>query len=166
MRQFLAMDRLTSANTTVSLHVLRLQNQAPSNPNAFLNLARLLAPTSTVVMFPGELGSVPPKSFARTLTSNTSATLAVYSTRGRTAFPFSPYSPLLIGRDDPVWCNERFFPYISRSADWQECLWQVWLANFGNIDVRQTTDWVADAAPSTATNVRSPQVRIRHFHKR
>ncbi|TFY53663.1 hypothetical protein EVJ58_g9328 [Rhodofomes roseus] len=31
------------------------------------------------------------------------------TTRGQTGFPFSPLAPVVLARDDPLWCTERFF---------------------------------------------------------
>ena len=41
-------------------------------------------------------------------------------------------SPLLIEREHPIWCTERFFT-ASREADWQECVWQFWLYSYGTL---------------------------------
>lgn len=53
----------------------------------------------------------------------------------------------MLHRDDPLWCTERSFLYVSREADWNDCLWQLWLEHFGEIDVKQTSDWVRPFVP-------------------
>lgn len=136
----------SSTRRKLSVHLLHLSPGTPENPNAYLNLARVFAPTSSVALFPGNLSVAPPKTFQRSFSSlSLSGKPVVFSTRGKTAFPFSPLSPVVLDRDDPVWCTERFLPGGSRSADWTECLWQIWLENFGAVDVRPTTDWVNEA---------------------
>lgn len=143
----------------MSVHVLHLEADAPDNPNAFLNLARLFAQTSTVALFPGNLSGVPPKTFTRSLLSKRFPSKPViYSTRGQTAYPFSSLSPLILERDDPLWCTERFFPYASRSTDWLDCLWQAWLENFGDVEVRLTTDWVSGVYSDSKAVSSSSQV--------
>ncbi|KAI0930682.1 hypothetical protein AcV5_007333 [Taiwanofungus camphoratus] len=148
-------------NSTLSVHLLHLAPNTPDNPNAFLNLARLFSPTSQVVLFPGNLSMIPPKALYRTLLPHSSTSSAaiveppnahtanrhrptILTTRDRTSFPFSPLAPVVLGRDDPLWCTERFFPPFSRAADWEECLWQVWLEYFGDVEVRQTRGWLHD----------------------
>lgn len=154
-----ALRTLPSANSTLSVHILHLEPSSPDNPNAFLNLARLFAQTSTVALFPGNLSAVPPKTFSRSLLSKRLPPKPViYSVRGRTTYPFSPLSPAIFGRDDPLWCTERFFPYVSRSVEWLECLWQIWLESFGDIEVRPTTDWIAEGRSNVA--VEAPLVQV------
>ncbi|KAH8073015.1 hypothetical protein BXZ70DRAFT_902915, partial [Cristinia sonorae] len=133
----------------LSLHVLHLDPRTPNNPNAFLNLARLLSPTPRVALFPGNLSVVPTKALYRSyfgdassLAKNSSHRPMIFTSRGQTTYPFSALAPVVMNRDDPLWCTERFFPYVSRELDWAECMWQVWLENFGDIDIKQTTDWV------------------------
>lgn len=153
LKQLSGLQKYYSENVTLSIHVLQLEPHAEENPNAFLNLARLFAQTSTVALFPGDLSSVPPKTFSRSLLFRTSSKSAVFSMRGRNTFPFSPLSPVVLSRDDSLWCTERFFPHVSRAADWQECLWQLWLEHFGDIDARPTTDWVTDPTPASAVEI-------------
>ncbi|OCH88271.1 hypothetical protein OBBRIDRAFT_734784 [Obba rivulosa] len=150
-------------NSTLSLHLLHLDPKTPDNPNAFLNLARLFAQTSRVVLFPGNFSSAPPKALYRSILAQQSGPSAsiepapghiafkhkpvIFTMRGQTSFPFSPLAPVMLARDDAVWCTERFFPPLSRAADWEECLWQVWLENFGDVDVRQSRGWLQEASP-------------------
>ncbi|KAI0356220.1 hypothetical protein OH77DRAFT_1589227 [Trametes cingulata] len=136
---------------TFFVHLLHLDPATDVHPNAFLNIARLLAPSPRVVLFPGNLSSAPPKTLYRTLLHqqpySSSAMTSSGRTRGRrpavltdgerTSFPFVPLAPLVLARDDSTWCTERFFAGMSRAADWEECLWQVWLANFGDLEIRQ-----------------------------
>ena len=138
---------------TLSAHILHLGPNTDAQPNAFLNLARLLSPTPQVALFPGNLSHAPPINLYRTLMSqqhSSSSAMAshinkrkpiVFTVRDHTSFPFTPLAPLVISRDDSTWCTERFFANVSRSMDWEECLWQVWLANFGDLDVKTLQGW-------------------------
>ncbi|KAI0769669.1 hypothetical protein BD413DRAFT_604796 [Trametes elegans] len=134
------------------VHVLHLDPANDVHPNVFLNFARLLAPTPRVVLFPGNLSALPPKTLYNALRKQQPASSsalasasharrrrrpAVLTSAAHTSFPFVPLAPLVAARDDAAWCTERFFAGMPRAADWEECLWQVWLANFGELDVRQ-----------------------------
>lgn len=154
--------RDSQLNSTLSVHILHLDPNTEENPNAFLNIARLFSQTQRVALFPSSLSSTPPKALYRTLTPQMLASAAltasaalkyrpvVFTVNGQTAFPFSSLSPVLIDRDDPVWCTERFFPALSRSADWEECLWQMWLENFGDLEVQQMRAWMHGGSSSGA----------------
>ena len=158
-------QRSSLLNATLSAHLVHLAPSTPSNPNAFLNLARLFAQTPRVVLFPGNLTTTPPKLLYSSLLAHdrhsSSAVTApapastarrrpvVLTTRGQTGFPFSPLAPVVVGRDDPLWCTERFFVPAARAADWEECLWQIWLESFGDVEVQQTRGWLHDALPGT-----------------
>ncbi|KAI0675035.1 hypothetical protein C8Q78DRAFT_1010138 [Trametes maxima] len=136
-------------------HILHLNSSFDIHPNALINLARLLAPSPRVVIFPGNLSETPPKTLYHALlhqqpTSSSAMTStrkrrpAVLTDHARTSFPFAPLAPLVLARDDATWCTERFFADMSPSADWEECLWQVWLANFGDLEVRQVPGLAPD----------------------
>ncbi|KAI0331012.1 hypothetical protein GY45DRAFT_1301903 [Cubamyces sp. BRFM 1775] len=147
------------------VHFLHIESGMEIHPNALLNLARLLAPSPRVVLFPGNLSVVPPRTLYRTLLhqqpSSSSAMTpggharkrkpAILTSRDRTSFPFAPLAPLVLARDDATWCTERFFADMPRSTDWEECLWQVWLGNFGDLEVRQV-DGISGEVSSTAEN--------------
>ena len=143
-------------------HVLHLHPSTKPQPNAFLNIARLLSPSPHVVLFPGNITSAPPRNLYRTLLAQHSPSAfssalmsplrsdrarkrraTVLTQRGRMSFPFSPGAPLVLARDDPVWCTERALGGVPREADWEQCLWQVWLASFGDLEIRQAHGWVA-----------------------
>ena len=139
----------------LSVHVLHLDLATEQNPNAFLNIARLLSSSSRVALFPGNMSYAPPGTLYKTLLSqqpSSSSALAprrrarkrrptVLTTKDRNSFPFAPLAPLVVARDESTWCTERFFAGMSREAEWEECLWQVWLANFGDVEVRQVEGW-------------------------
>ncbi|KAI0745440.1 hypothetical protein C8Q76DRAFT_606650 [Earliella scabrosa] len=149
-----------SLKTTLLVHVLHLEPATEVHPNAFLNIARLLSPSPRTVLFPGNLTSVPPESLYKTLLaqqpSSSSALTSpvrkrkrrpvVLTLKDHNSFPFAPLAPLVMARDDSTWCTERFFAGMSRASDWEECLWQVWLANFGDVEVRQVQGWSSTLA--------------------
>ncbi|KIP08440.1 hypothetical protein PHLGIDRAFT_377383 [Phlebiopsis gigantea 11061_1 CR5-6] len=140
-----AFSQVSSTKYRLSVHVLHLAPGTPDNPNAFLNLARALAQTSTVVLFPADLSFVPPKSLQRSISSSSPSSQhkpVIFVSHGQTVYPFTALSPVMIPRDGPIWCTERFFPTLSRSAEWAECLWQFWLETYGNVETRLTTDWL------------------------
>lgn len=147
-------NRTPLLKAALSVHVLHLHPATELHSNALLNVARLLSPGTRAVLFPGNLSSAPPKNLYKTLLSQQpSSSSALTSGRIRkrrpviltlkdhTSFPFAPLAPLVIARDDSIWCTERFFAGMSRAADWEECLWQIWLANFGDVEVRQVQGW-------------------------
>ncbi|RDX50129.1 hypothetical protein OH76DRAFT_1349606 [Lentinus brumalis] len=144
--------------TRFMAHVLHLAPAAELQPNAFLNLARLLSPSPRAVLFPGNLSYAPPKTLYKTLLSqqpsSSSSALSpsgharkrkpvVLTSKDHMSFPFAQLAPLVIARDDSTWCTERFFAGMSRAGDWEECLWQVWLANFGGVEVKQVQGWMS-----------------------
>ncbi|KAH9929305.1 hypothetical protein B0H21DRAFT_762059 [Amylocystis lapponica] len=140
-------------NSTLSVHLLHLEPKTPDNPNAFLNLARLFSQTTHVALFPGNSSTAPPKTLYRMLAAHAPASEhstamrepanaprprpTVLTTGTQTGFPFSPLAPVVLGRDDALWCTERFSV--------AECLWQIWLENFGDVEVRQTRGWLHEA---------------------
>lgn len=151
--------KISSVKSKVSVHILYLPTHSQENPNAFLNLARIFSQTRSLVLFPGSLSVVPPKMFYRSIASVASSPRAVvFSARQRTAFPFAALSPIVLKREDPLWCTERFFPLLSRAADWSECLWQVWLENFGDVEIKSTTDWVQNSRQPS--NISVAEVRM------
>ncbi|KAI0081275.1 hypothetical protein K474DRAFT_1704009 [Panus rudis PR-1116 ss-1] len=149
MERLSSMHKTSDLDRALSAHILHKDGKTPENPNAYLNLARLFASTPQVILFPGNLSHIPPKTFHRSFFSNISASAhnassrpIVFTTRSHSSYPFSPLSPIVLNRDDPLWCTERSFLGVSREADWNDCLWQLWLEHFGNLDIKQTTDWV------------------------
>ncbi|KAL1942530.1 hypothetical protein VTO73DRAFT_6132 [Trametes versicolor] len=135
---------------TFFVHLLHMGPATEAHPNAFLNIARLLAPSPRVVLFPGNLSAVPPKTLHSLLLHQQPTSSSAMTSRGRprgrkpavltdderTSFPFAALAPVVLARDDATWCSERFFAGMTRAADWEECLWQVWLASFGDLEVR------------------------------
>lgn len=163
MRNISAIQASSTLSQSLSIHLLEVKPFAPPNPNAYLNIARMFARTPRVALFPGNISYVPPKPFYRTFFATTphlqNATKpTIFTSRLHATYPFSGLSPIVLNRDDPVWCTERFFATTSREADWGECLWQIWLEHFGDLDVKQTSEWVQPFIPASDRTPSSPAV--------
>ncbi|TFK73986.1 hypothetical protein BDN72DRAFT_760659 [Pluteus cervinus] len=122
--------RKSNSRSNFQVHLLHVWAHTEQSNNAYLNLARLFAPTRNIVLFPGNVSVVASTDLYREAAS--------WSNQATTPFllpdPDHPeYSPLAIPFDHGLWCTERFFPYNTRQSDWQECIWQFWLENYGNI---------------------------------
>lgn len=131
----------------LALHTLHLGPTTPDAPNVFLNLARLFAPTRTVLLVPGT--PAPPQTMPTTVWPfailrlqgpviiNAQASTTAPPRAADKKRPETPLAPVLIPRDHPLWCTERFtfvsaYTHTSpRAADWEACLWQVQLETYG-----------------------------------
>ena len=131
----------------LALHTLYLDSTTPDAPNAFLNLARLFAPTRTVLLVPGT--PAPPQILPTTVWPFAIPDPIIIKVQASTAAPKTadkgrdemPLAPVLIPRDHLLWCTERFafvptYTHTSpRAADWETCLWQVKLETYGAASV-------------------------------
>jgi hypothetical protein len=148
------LQNVSSIKHKVSVHVLHLAADTAESPNAFLNLARLFAQSHVLALFPGGLSVVPPKVFYHAAASMVNSSKPViFTTRQRTVYPFASLSPMLLTRESPLWCTERFFLPTSRSMDWTECLWQLWLNSFGDVEVKPTSEWIQELTPAVNISV-------------
>ena len=107
-------------------------------PNAYLNLARLISQTNRVVLFPTPLPELHPAItyphfYNATHLQSRDTPVVLTASRKATGFPFSPFSPLMVHRDDTAWCDERFDFLGSPSVAWEECLWQFWITKHGRL---------------------------------
>lgn len=149
----------------LALHLLHLDSTTPEAPNVFLNLARLFAPTRTLLLVPGT-PKPPPSSFPSLSIAHIRdpviARVAVPghgkgipTSKGRLATP-AVLSPMFILRDHPLWCTERFAfapaPSAPRTVDWDACLWQAQLETFGAASTGGPTlpEWRWDVEPEPA----------------
>ncbi|KAL1743505.1 hypothetical protein HDZ31DRAFT_83375 [Schizophyllum fasciatum] len=118
------------------LHLVHDSGGSPSS-NAYLNTARLFAPTKNVVLFPANITTSPVH--ISLLHDRMQDRPILLTPRAPSSFPpFSP-APVALPRDYPVWCSERFFFGGDRLADWKECLWHIWLNQFGDVDFLNVT---------------------------
>ena len=117
----------TLPNQRIS-YLIYLKGSAGEQPNAYLNLARLVSQTDHVVLFPKLVTELPPTAIYSDLYNSTrNAPAVLTSSWENSAFPFTPFSPLMVHRDDATWCDERFDFLGSPSVPWEECLWQFWV---------------------------------------
>jgi len=124
-------------NPSIS-YLVYLKDSAREQPNAYLNLARLISQTNHAVLFPKPLLELHPTvaySHFRNATHLHSRNTPVVLTANRkhSEFPFSPFSPLMVHREDTTWCDERFDFLGSPSVAWEECLWQFWITKHGGL---------------------------------
>jgi hypothetical protein len=128
-------------------YLIYLKDSSGEQPNAYLNLARLISQTNHIVLFPQPLLEFHPTvvySHFRNATDlhsrNTPVVLAASWKHSR--FPFSSFSPLMIHREDTTWCDERFDFLGSPSVAWEECLWQFWITKHGGLQpIVSRNDW-------------------------
>ncbi|KAF8893963.1 hypothetical protein BD779DRAFT_1797911 [Infundibulicybe gibba] len=122
----------------LSMHVLHIRHpsQLEASPNRFLNVARLFAQTFVVMLFPAEISILPPPDMYSAVHSTIHQGLdrpLILTPNNQSDFPFPPFSPVVLPQSYPTWCTERFFLDHNRPADWDECLWQLWLESFGKL---------------------------------
>lgn len=150
----------------LALHLLHLDPTTPEAPNVFLNLARLFAPTRTLLLVPGTPKPPPPSSIQSLSITHIRDPVIVRvaapahgtgiaTSKGRLATP-AVLSPMLILRNHPLWCTERFAfapaPSAPRTVDWDACLWQAQLETFGAASTGGPTlpGWRWDVEPEPA----------------
>ncbi|KAJ7287428.1 hypothetical protein C8J57DRAFT_1495873 [Mycena rebaudengoi] len=113
----------------LSLHLLHTANTQHS-PAAYLNMARLFAPSPTVMLFPASLVNILPADLYGSLTSRIPGPLhqpLLVTSKPTSAFTIPALTPLVLPRNYRVWCTERSSFLASRTSDWDDCLWQLWL---------------------------------------
>ncbi|KZV66829.1 hypothetical protein PENSPDRAFT_584856 [Peniophora sp. CONT] len=132
----------------ISIHLLQLHPSTSDIPNAFLNLARLFAPTSSVILVPGTHRPLTISSLLPNVNLNTpTLVLSANDTYSAATERDDVLSPIFLPRAHDVWCTERFFspaspePALSRSADWSACLWQLHLDSLGGLGIVRTPSW-------------------------
>ena len=129
-------------------HVLLKVPKANYSPNSYLNVARLFAPTPNIVMVPGEPTMlINPRHFKAGLEragkrgSLEPLLLSDSNIISNSTVPFDDLSPILLPRDYPLWCTERFFTVPTRALDWRECMWQFWLSSYGQLQHIYGSPW-------------------------
>ncbi|KAG0706094.1 hypothetical protein DFH29DRAFT_846569 [Suillus ampliporus] len=144
----------THASFGLSFHVLQVSSSSGGSANAYLNVARLLAPTDRVVLFPDGLPSHLSSKSYHSIVRSTSLHPLVLGNNSRRTYPFAPMSPVVLPKDYPSWCTERFSLLRSRSLDWDDCLWQLWLESGGEVKSATVDGWSGEEAgkPSASNN--------------
>ncbi|KAF8843014.1 hypothetical protein BDN67DRAFT_964899, partial [Paxillus ammoniavirescens] len=97
-------------------------------------MARFFAQTSQVILFPDGIPNPEASSHASWLDKLPVEIShpVVLGNGTHKAFSLRPLSPVVLPRDHPVWCTERFYLFGSRTLDWEDCLWQLWLESAGD----------------------------------
>ncbi|KAG1734761.1 uncharacterized protein EDB91DRAFT_1250876 [Suillus paluster] len=145
----------TRASSGLSFHVLQVSSSSGGSANAYLNVARLLAPTDRVVLFPDGLPShLSSDNVYNSIVRSTSPLPLVLGNNSRRIYPFAPMSPVVLPKDYSSWCTERFSLFRSRSLDWDDCLWQLWLESGGEVKSAAVDGWPGEEAgkPSASNN--------------
>ena len=120
----------------LSIHILHVPSGQPKSPNMYLNLARLFALTKWTLLFPSDISAqLHSQLYAHIDSRQLASEQAYLLTSKAPTYPFHPLSPLLLARDRDFWCTERLFFENSRASNWDECLWQLSLENFGEIKI-------------------------------
>lgn len=142
----------------LSVHLLHVTTRERASPNAYLNLARLFAGSSTVMLVPGDLSVPPFVSLDGILSQKSQPTplpwIVTPSSQGLATFSALSFGPpVILQQNHPVWCTDRVFYHNTRASDWQECLWQLWVESFGEFGkIHAPLEMPAKAADSD-TNV-------------
>ncbi|KAJ7703095.1 hypothetical protein B0H17DRAFT_86770 [Mycena rosella] len=118
--------------TGLSLHLVHVMNDQ-YYPSAYLNLARLFAISPTVMLFPANISNLLPAQLYSVLTSQIHHPIrkpVLVTNTVTSAFSIPGLTPVILPRNYQLWCPERAF-LGSRSSDWDDCLWQLWLEEYG-----------------------------------
>ena len=147
-------------------YLVYLKGSAGEQPNAYLNLARLISQTNHLVLFPRlplELDTAVIYSHFHNATHLHSRNTPVVLTASRknSEFPFSPFSPLMVHREDTTWCDERFDFLGSPFVAWEECLWQFWITKHGRLQpIASRGPWKAVLDTNRTAVRRVPCVKL------
>ena len=151
-------------STNACVHVLRVSSVAGGSSNAYLNMARFFARTSRVVLFPDDIPKSTLSDHARwrdKLPIDTRHPVLLSNATNRV---FSPrlLAPVVLPRDHPVWCTERFYMFGSRVLDWEDCLWKLWLESTGEASSIAVPRFLDGSKNATALSVSPFAVRSSH----
>ncbi|KAJ7783283.1 hypothetical protein B0H16DRAFT_1710078 [Mycena metata] len=146
--------------SSLSLHLIHTTHNGHS-PSAYLNLARLYANSRTVMLFPANISNLLPSNFYSALASRLHLPIRkplLVTSLVTSAFSIPDLTPVVLPRNYPVWCTERGF-LASRTSDWEDCLWQLWLEEYGlghaNITVAIDTEDSANPASDLTAPLRN-----------
>ncbi|KAG2368335.1 hypothetical protein BDR07DRAFT_64009 [Suillus spraguei] len=70
-------------------------------------------------------------------------------------------SPVVLPKDYPTWCTERFSLFRSRSLDWEDCLWQLWLESAGEVKSTTVDNWPVVESGESNNSILSAKLRRR-----
>lgn len=152
-----------SSNTCV--HVLHVPLVAGGSSNAYLNMARFFARTSRVILFPDGIPKSALSDRALWLDKLPVDTRHPVLLSNATQRVFSPrlLAPVVLPRDHPVWCTERFYMFGSRVLDWEDCLWKLWLESAGEASSITVPHFLDGSKNTTALSVPPFAVCLSHL---
>ena len=159
-----APSNVTLPNPRIS-YLVYLKGSAGEQPNAYLNLARLVSQTNHVVLFPKpllefDLTAAYSHFHNATHLHSRNTPVVLIPNRRMAGFPFYPFSPLMVHRDDTTWCDERFDFLESPSVAWEECLWQFWITKHGGLQsIASRNPWKTVLDVNRTTVRRGPGCR-------
>jgi hypothetical protein len=103
------------------------------------------------MLFPANLSNVLPPDFHNALTSRiphpTRKPLLITSTV-TSAFSIPDLTPVILPQNYPLWCSEKAF-LASRTSDWDDCVWQLWLEEYGLEQANVTIPMKAEELATT-----------------
>ena len=123
----------TSGSASLAIHVITI----PVTPllqvhNAFINLARIYAPTNYTVLFPSSVHVLPHPMhlFQNSIHPELPYPAIIIPPTTNISYDVSegpppPGSSIIISKFSSVWCIERFF--TPSHYEFDECIWQFWL---------------------------------------
>lgn len=155
---------LSQVLPNVTFHLLHTSSSL-RNFNAYVNLARLYAPSSKVLLFPPSTltlwGPLPqPSAVLVNATKETGEQFIIpmlprglsnTSIADMSGNAFLPSSALLLDRGCASWCTERLFTIANETTQlasigemalhWKECVWNVWLRSHGKLQILHDVGW-------------------------
>ncbi|KAJ7217951.1 hypothetical protein GGX14DRAFT_357494 [Mycena pura] len=117
---------------SLSLHLVHVTNNQYS-PSTYLNLARFFASSRAVMLFPADLSNFLPSKFHSNLLSRIHHPVRkplLIASAATSVFSIPDLTPVILPRNYQMWCSERAF-LASRTSDWNDCIWQLWLEEYG-----------------------------------
>ncbi|KAJ7251530.1 hypothetical protein B0H12DRAFT_642280 [Mycena haematopus] len=140
----------------LSLHLFHRHSPSDS-PSVYLNLARLFSNSRIVMVLTANLSNVLPSNFYNALSSRPTRKPLLITSAAPSVSSIPDLTPVILPRNYPVWCSERAF-LASRTSDWNECIWQLWLEEYGlghaNITIAIDSEEFASGGVEPASLVR------------
>ncbi|CAK5281748.1 unnamed protein product [Mycena citricolor] len=141
--------RLQSLKSHPSLSKLWLHLVPSSkqyNSAQLLNLARFFAPTRSIMLWPASPAAVILQVYDALISQ---IGQPIQKPLLLSPFPASVFSipsltPVVLSRDYRLWCSERAF-LGSRSSDWDECVWFLWLEEYGLESLNVTSGSIVES---------------------
>jgi hypothetical protein len=84
------------------------------------------------MLFPANLSNVLPANLYNDLSRvpHPARKPLLITSTATSAFSIPDLTPVILPRNYPLWCTERAF-LASRTSDWDDCVWQLWLEEYG-----------------------------------